>query len=335
MKIKKCFLYLVLILNISVNCANSADINVSDAFKECAEQINEHLTNCTNFKICNWTIAAVSSVLTCAPPSDTILEKIATYCEYGANTAWIYLAGRALAKNIFKSISIDDAMRSKFQRVLSHDITAFVITIPSALSFAQLATWTDMPIWLEYLVSVPPFVIGGLQFLFDGFKGIRGFCRNLFGWCRPSPRETEERKNKFREILDSRKLEILQQERELENDSLQKFLDLHKKELKPDSLSMIFKEISPKALKALVTRTLNKCERDLQESQQNTLYKQEVKDQFKILIQSQKEKCEQIIQDIANEGYTSLLKRLLANAIYEYNGVQLQEAEDEVSSSSS
>lgn len=338
MKTRKHLLWLMLILNILISGINASDITVPDSFKDCSKQISVSLANCTNSEVCKWTLDAVGSVLTCIP-SEAI--DPATICEYGSTASWIYLAGRCLVKRIFPSISIDDSIRSLPQRFLSSDITALLITIPSALSLAQLAGWKDMPSWVNYLVSFPPFAIGGLQLLFDACKGIRGIFRSCFGCCMPSKEDIAEKNKKFRKILTEQEVEIHRQVKKIENDPLQQFLVTHKKELKrkaPPTLSKLFDKTTIDARKALILRQKNKYQKEKTEIKNDRLWNEITKQQFIESIDGQITECDGIIDAIGDLStlHINVLKLLLKDAVYEYDGIELQDTEvEEVSSSSS
>lgn len=204
----------------------NANITIPEAFRDCAEQINSSLINCSNPEIWQRAIYALNTTLMCIPKSENIQvpEYIVNTCEYGATASWLYLATRSLVKYFIPEITQMEELQSGFQQFLSHDITSFFMTLPTAIVFGALAGWT-VPLLLECFIDGIPLVIGSLQGVFDIVKmvigGIKKWC-NTPNWLMVL--ENKE-KDRIRKITETQMIKIKQLQRSTDPDLFQSFLE--------------------------------------------------------------------------------------------------------------
>lgn len=165
---------------------------------------------CLSFSLCPTIVNVIETVLV---PSRS--EKAAKIIDYIGIGAWIYLATRVIAKKCIPSIQRSDVLQSRFQKILSGDWTAFLMTIPCSVGFLGLAgEWEGQPLIISACVSGIPAVFGSLQFCFDWFLKVpKFFLKRCFGLCLQTPKELEEESRKLM-LCNEEEIKRLQNENE-------------------------------------------------------------------------------------------------------------------------
>ncbi len=137
------------------------------------------------------------------------LEKVAEVIDYIGTGSWLYLATRALLKRYIPCIQRHDILQSRFQRFLSHDITAFVMTAPCVVAFSSLFFNGSVTALIVSLCSSGiPALIGGTQFCLDCLWKIPVFLFKRCGKCLPTEKEKAADKEILRRFLEQCRSEI-------------------------------------------------------------------------------------------------------------------------------
>ncbi len=215
----KCKLFLVILSIICVLIdADACNFSIIEKFGKCIEKIETVVRQADNCKNAEKIISPfsrsanltsetlcddITKILEIALMNDIVPLNIVTeIVEYCGVVAWGYLSTRSLLKQLFPSIKQHDILQSSFQRFLSDERTAFIMTFPCVFSFISLAL--DDPLTsliISLLGSGIPAIFGTLQFCFDCFWKIPRFLFKKCGKCTPTREEKLKEQRKLSEYL--------------------------------------------------------------------------------------------------------------------------------------